>query len=228
VENLYPLQNGVLNLVKKLNTPFFLTGGTALSRFYFNHRYSDDLDFFVINDSNYNKYVRLVLSELSNNSQYVVDLKDVDIGKSFTRIFLTSSNDVDLTLQLDFINDIASHFGSIFSHVEFGKIDGWRNILSNKLTALFRSEPKDVVDIWIISKNKSFNWEDILNESKSKEVGVTPEIVFEILKSFPIQYINQIKWVPGVDYDDFELDIELIANDILFGRDNSLFEINNS
>lgn len=44
-ESLYRLQNGVLNTVKSLNTPFYLTGGTALSRGYYNHRYSDDLDF---------------------------------------------------------------------------------------------------------------------------------------------------------------------------------------
>jgi len=35
--------------VKKSGTPFYLTGGTALSRGYFNHRYSDDLDLFVNN-----------------------------------------------------------------------------------------------------------------------------------------------------------------------------------
>ena len=48
-EKLYPLQNGVLNLVQKAETRFFLTGGTALSRYYTHHRYSDDLDLFVIN-----------------------------------------------------------------------------------------------------------------------------------------------------------------------------------
>ncbi|MGI5097497.1 nucleotidyl transferase AbiEii/AbiGii toxin family protein [Treponema socranskii] len=45
-ENLYGLQNGVLNIVKNLDVPFYLTGGTALSRGYYHHRYSDDLDFF--------------------------------------------------------------------------------------------------------------------------------------------------------------------------------------
>jgi len=43
-ESLYPFQDGVLNIVKKSGTPFYLTGGTALSRGYFNHRYSDDLE----------------------------------------------------------------------------------------------------------------------------------------------------------------------------------------
>jgi len=81
MEKLYPLQNGVLNLVKKLKTPFFLTGGTALRRFYFNHRFSDDLDFFVINESKYNKYVQVILGELYNNSLFTVDLKNVNIGE---------------------------------------------------------------------------------------------------------------------------------------------------
>jgi predicted nucleotidyltransferase component of viral defense system len=47
-EKLYPLQNGVLSILSQSGTDFFLTGGTALSRGYYNHRYSDDLDFFLI------------------------------------------------------------------------------------------------------------------------------------------------------------------------------------
>jgi len=31
----------------KLNKYFFLTGGSALARYYLKHRYSDDLDFFT-------------------------------------------------------------------------------------------------------------------------------------------------------------------------------------
>ena len=40
----YPLQDEILDLVKSAPVAFYLTGGTALSRFYLNHRYSDDLD----------------------------------------------------------------------------------------------------------------------------------------------------------------------------------------
>ena len=221
-ENLYPLQNGVLNLVKKLNTPFFLTGGTALSRFRYNHRYSDDLDFFVIDDSNYKKYVQQILKNLNNHKIFNLDLKNINIGKSFTRIFLNPLNNSEISLQVDFINDIAKYFGNVLNHKEFGQIDNWRNILSNKLTALFRSEPKDVVDIWIISKNEQFNWEELLNEAKAKESGINPEIVFEMLKSFPISYIENIKWISGINYSEFEKDIKIIAEEILLGQDNSL------
>ena len=60
-ENLYRLQDGVLNIVKNCGTPLYLTGGTALSRAYYRHRYSDDLDFFVNNDNSFNQYVDAVL-----------------------------------------------------------------------------------------------------------------------------------------------------------------------
>lgn len=39
---LYQLQNSFLNWWGQLDLPFYLTGGTALGRFYLNHRYSED------------------------------------------------------------------------------------------------------------------------------------------------------------------------------------------
>ena len=39
-EKLYPIQDGVMSIVSRCNAHFYLTGGTALSRAYYNHRYS--------------------------------------------------------------------------------------------------------------------------------------------------------------------------------------------
>ena len=47
----YFFQDQVLKAFESLELDFYLTGGTALSRCYLNHRYSDDLDFFVNNHS---------------------------------------------------------------------------------------------------------------------------------------------------------------------------------
>ena len=44
---LYLLQDKFLEWWISLNLPFYLTGGTALGRFYLNHRYSEDLEFFI-------------------------------------------------------------------------------------------------------------------------------------------------------------------------------------
>lgn len=42
-QELYRLQDKVLQVVFKAEREFYLTGGTCLSRFYFEKRYSDDL-----------------------------------------------------------------------------------------------------------------------------------------------------------------------------------------
>lgn len=63
-EKLYPFQDGILNIVKRLNIPFYLTGGTALSRGYFHHRYSEDLDMFMNQRRDYASYVQALFAEL--------------------------------------------------------------------------------------------------------------------------------------------------------------------
>lgn len=46
LEQLYPLQDKALALIVAQDTGFYLSGGTASSRGYLNHRFSDDLDLF--------------------------------------------------------------------------------------------------------------------------------------------------------------------------------------
>ena len=122
---------------------------------------------------------------------------------------------------------MAKHFGSFEFHETLGKIDGWQNILSNKLTALFRFEPKDVADIWVISKNKSFDWKVVVEEAKAKEAGVEPDVVFNILKSFPIEQLDIVKWIKKPDYGELKKDLDRIADDIFFGRMNKPVLSNN-
>ena len=42
--SLYSLQDEAMQLIGKVKSDFYLTGGTALSRVYLNHRYSDDAE----------------------------------------------------------------------------------------------------------------------------------------------------------------------------------------
>ena len=43
---LYPFQDEALSLAARVETGFYLTGGTALGRIHLRHRYSEDLDLF--------------------------------------------------------------------------------------------------------------------------------------------------------------------------------------
>ena len=55
IHKLYPLQDIAIKIMGSIDTKFYLTGGTALSRFYLNHRYSEDLDFFTNRDTDFKK-----------------------------------------------------------------------------------------------------------------------------------------------------------------------------
>jgi len=135
----------------------------------------------------------LILSLITKSEKFSIDKSKITLGESHSRLIVKDQSESQTELQLDFVNDVASHYGGYLDHPEAGKIDGWENILTNKLTALFRSEPKDIADIWIIANNQSFKWEEIVLAAKSKEVGIEPDILNRILKSFPISSLDIIK-----------------------------------
>jgi len=224
---LYPLQDGVLNIFKKSNTPFFLTGGTALGRHYFNHRFSDDLDMFVNDDPHYPEQVDFVLNlffaQLPSTGPVIIK-ESIRRFKDSALFFAVSPQWPDIQLKIDLVNDVAGRYGPLEWDPVLGKVDSWRNILSNKLSALFRFEPKDVADLWIIAKRKRFNWREIMREAKTKESGVEPDIVCNILRSFPVRQLELVKWImPRPDLEEFAKDLAVIAKDILLGRSNTLY-----
>lgn len=221
-KNLYPLQDGILNIVKELKLPFYLTGGTALNRNYFRHRYSDDIDLFVNKDINFNQHIEAlykVLQEKQRAGLFSIDYQRTRRSENFFQLFILKE---DVELKIDLVNDVASHYGDFINNHVLGKIDSLRNILSNKLSAIFRYEPKDVVDVWIICKNLKCNLREIIDEAKSKEAGVDPVALYEILSSFPLDKLSIIKWIEKPETEIFKKEIMQIAEDILHGRENSL------
>ena len=226
-KKLYPLQDGIIEIIKNTHFPFYLTGGTALSRCYYQHRYSDDLDFFVNSDENYHQYVREILKNLKRyekTQSFVIDNDAIIAEKDYTQIVIRKQFKEDqCDLNIDFINDVAVRFGEIIIHDRFGRIDNVLNILSNKLTSLYRLEPKDVADIWMISRNVGFNWKDMFENAKEKELGLDVLKISEIIKSFPIDYLDQVKWSMPVKKKVFSDQLSTIAEDLFWGKKNSLY-----
>jgi predicted nucleotidyltransferase component of viral defense system len=213
-ENLYPLQNGVLRAVENCSVRFYLTGGTALSRAYYNHRYSDDLDFFVNNDSEYDEQTDIVLARLREEGFFWDDSKDFIKAPNF-RTLKVQWNKSDIFLKLDFVNDSTPHFGDFTAADFFNRIDPVRNILSNKLGAIFRLAGKDVADIREIALHESVNWNEIINEARHKDVGVELSYIAEIMKSIPISEFEGVHWIKNPGWETFQKDIEKIVIDML-------------
>ena len=223
-EKLYPLQDGALKIVKDLKLPFYLTGGTALSRFYYHHRYSDDLDLFVNNDSKFTIYIRSFFDYLNNsaaNINFQLNAERTNVVENFAQLFIYED---DVELKIEFVNDLAIRFGNLKEDERLGKVDSVRNILSNKISALYRFEIKDYVDIWIIAKNYKFNWREIFAEAKKKEASVDPVEIVNLFKTFPFENLKAIKWALAVDFNQIKNEFDFIARDILNGSDNSLAE----
>jgi predicted nucleotidyltransferase component of viral defense system len=203
---LYALQDKVLSLVFKVENEFYFTGGTCLSRFYLEKRYSDDLDFFTNRSLRYSFAVKNIKNELMKHFYVKVEVD----SKDFIRLR------VDELLQLDFVNDIASRYKGVVVTKDNIIIDNIENILSNKITAVIgRDNPKDIFDIYLIATNYDFSWEDIM-ESAHEKAGFNDDELLVRLKSFPSDLMKNIKLKDNNFLENFEKEfpkiIDLIAD----------------
>jgi len=208
-----------------MNLPFYLTGGTALSRLYYNHRFSDDLDFFINQNSDYTALSEQVFSEIENNRDvlgYDIKYEKIRRSSNFTQIILNAHSDPSVILKIDLINDVAPHFGGFTENSPFGRVDSIRNILSNKISCVYRFEPKDIVDLWIISLNYAFSWPEIFLEVRQKEAGIEPGSVSDIIGSFPSSGLEAIRWITQPNTEKVMKDLHVMLDDIAAGGLNSL------
>jgi len=204
-----------LNILSRIDTNFFLTGGTALSRAYFNHRYSDDLDLFINNSDTYDEQLNKVLTLLKNNGYFWHTDKDFTRAKDFTTIKV--SKDSQTFLKLDFVNDKVPIFGKIQITDLFIRTDSLYNILTNKLSAIFRFAAKDIADIREIFLHETIDWSNTINDARQKEAGLELTYISEIISSMPESEFNTILWVKDTSWEEFKKDIDRIAFEMLNG-----------
>jgi len=214
---LYLTQDKILLALKPVLSSFYLTGGTALGRFYLNHRYSEDLDFFINKSVIFNSLIKDIEKVLINKFHV---LKQQSIAyDDFVRYYI---EDEKAVLKIDFVNDIAYRCGvpNIF---KYGFIDTPLNILTNKLTAIVgRDEPKDVFDIYALALHYKFNWLEIFCEAKNKAI-INEIDVEQRIKSFPVLLFQKVDWhILPIDIDPVKKAIQTLANDFFLGVDNSL------
>ncbi len=181
-DKIYPLQDKILKVLEELDLDFYLTGGTALSRCYLQHRYSDDLDLFVNN-----------LPAFKNQCKKKWPVDITTTSDSFLRYFIEAGGNV--SIKIDFVNDVPFHYGKIETCSIFHRVDNWRNILSNKICALSRLEIKDLVDIIYISQKYAFDWERIVSEAKEKDLWVDPLEICRMINEFNLDLLSDIKWI---------------------------------
>ena len=202
-----------MNIISRSDTDFFLTGGTALSRAYYNHRYSDDLDFFLSNSNTYNEQLDKILQLLKENEYYWSTKTNFSRAKDFTTLMV--GKDSDILLKLDFVNDKVPFFGKTIKTNLFCRTDSIRNILSNKLSAIYRFAAKDIADIREIALHETIDWTSIINEARQKEAGLEFIYISEIMTGIPKNEFDTVVWTKKPDWDEFRSDIRRITNEMI-------------
>lgn len=216
-QKLYKLQDKVFKVLSGHYGSLYLTGGTALGRFYLNHRYSDDIDLFTHSDYSFKDAVTKIRNVLASKFKTLTD--KLLLYDEFIRIWI---EDNDCQLKIEFVNDVPYRWGNT-ELINGIPIDTPGNILSNKLTALVsRDEPKDVFDIVHIALNYSFKWDQVFEHSVQKAIVAEQDVVMR-LETFPVELFVTQPWLMSmVNTDTLKSKIKTIADDFLFARDNSL------
>lgn len=148
-----------------LREHFYLTGGTALSAFYLRHRHSEDLDFFTEQEVGLESVLGLL-----RTTPHVVDIQHE--RKYDRRLFLLHYHD-QRTMKVEFTKYPFPPLEPRLA-VEGIQVDGWRDILANKLMALTdRKDFKDYLDVYFLLREfPTISLWDAIQQTQRK-FGVT-------------------------------------------------------
>jgi hypothetical protein len=197
LDHLYPFQDQVLAVLKNIDTGMYLSGGTALSRCYLNHRFSEDLDFFVNDEADFQLWADRFVQALSHSSGW-----DCKINQREERYFRISLQENDINLKIELINDVPSRIGKPWLHPVLGRIDTAENILANKITAVLNREaPKDLADIWGLCCNQKYSICDAIVGAQGKAAGIFPVDLARVLCSVTISDWELVQWLTPPDPD---------------------------
>ena len=106
MESLFKYQDLVLRALKERAEPFYLAGGTALAKFYFQHRDSFDLDFFTqeYSSEKVRNLIRLIEKETKKRTRLISQNTKEGFAKISIHELLLEK---DQALKIDFVEDVS-------------------------------------------------------------------------------------------------------------------------
>ncbi len=152
---LTPKQRELLELISKdktITSQFYLTGGTALSYFYFKHRFSEDLDFFSGEEFN-SKTLLAAISKIGDISKpKKIEQQSLNQQEIFYFYF-----DKKNFVKLDFAYFPFETLGQFIKFNDL-KVTSVEDIAINKLHAIStRKRSRDYFDLYLLMKR--LNWD---------------------------------------------------------------------
>lgn len=167
MEILTPLQHKVLKIffdVPELNRHFHLTGGTALSAFYLQHRLSIDLDFFTHSIEIHN-VEKLIEGSFKSKGLHIEKERSSPTYRRYR---------IDNELQVDVVRDTDFRVGAP-QWINNVMVDDPKNIAVNKVITIYgRLEPKDYVDLYFLKPYLNYDIMELFKLAEMKDGGMDP------------------------------------------------------
>jgi len=198
-------------LVSEIDTGLYLTGGTAASRAYLNHRFSDDLDFFTNDSPDFELWAGRLIQALQDHEEWSTTVMQRD--RRFMRLNSVRNG---VPLKIELVNDVPAHVGEIRRHEILGRIDTPDNILANKITAAIdREAPKDFADIWGFCCLLGMPLLPAIEGAQSKAAGIFPADLARLLCSVSYKDWELVRWIEAPDPDRFISDLSKLGEGLV-------------
>jgi predicted nucleotidyltransferase component of viral defense system len=208
LKKIYPLQDSLLKAFTV--SPFHLTGGTALARGYYNHRYSDDLRLEVHDHPDFSREVERRIKKIRE----AVDRVNVGIKETnFYRIFAGSEQ-----VKLEMINRGPARLGKPAGNLLLGLVDSRENILAGKIQKIVeKTFSEDIVDFYFLLRD-GIDLKKVLTDMESPAAGIPPLFLAKKLHEFNYGSVDEeINWVVRMSHRNIENYLKNISRKIVEG-----------
>lgn len=149
---------------RQITKSFYLTGGTALSQFYLQHRYSEDIDLF----SEKKEVNHLLIDSFLKKISERLKVKKINRMQFLGLVSYKLIYDDKETLKVDF-----NYYP--FPRIEKGKkfgdleVDSLIDIAANKIHTLFmKPRTRDYVDLYFIFQKENLDLKELILLAKAK------------------------------------------------------------
>jgi hypothetical protein len=208
---LYPFQDEVLSVTSPLKTDLYLSGGTAISRGYLHHRFSEDLDFFADDAPDFGLQTARLIQALEKDTRW-----SLTVAQRENRLIRLALQSPRVVMKVEMINDVPARVGTIRTHPILGSLDSPENLLANKITALLdRNEPKDLADIWGLCTKLGLSLVPAIEGAQGKAAGIFPPDLARALCSATQADWDAILWQEGPEAATFIADLIALGETLL-------------
>lgn len=149
---------------QQITKRFYLTGGTALSEFYLQHRLSYDIDLFIQEEEVDQRLVEAFLQKISLK----LGIKEIKRSQflglfSYTLVF---KDETQLKVDFNYYPFPRIQKGIKYKNLE---IDSVYDIAANKVHTIFmKPRSRDYVDLYFIMKKYGYSLDQLIMDAKAK------------------------------------------------------------